>query len=96
MVDAVKAMRDGEISEPVELPVGCSVLQVVDRREVHPLTFEEARPRLEAELFQTAFDRESQAFFDRMREKTYIERKDVFAEPERLSFTPTEAESDLQ
>ncbi len=96
MVDAVTTMQNGQISEPIKLPVGCSVLQVIDRREVRPMTFEEARPRLEAELFQTAFDRESQAFFDRMREKTYIERKDVFAETERLSFSPTKAESDLQ
>lgn len=96
MVDNAVGLRKGEISEPIKLPFGCSVIQVVDQRDVQPVTFAEARGQLENELFEKEFDRQSRAFFDRMRDETYIERKGVFADTELLTFDPTHSETDVK
>jgi len=96
MVENAKDLGEGELSDPIKLSFGCSVIQVVDKREVRPVTFAEAREQLEMELFQEEFDRESRAFFDRMRDETYIERKGGFADTERLTFDPAHAETNVK
>lgn len=96
MVESAANLPEGEMSQPIKLPFGCSVIQVVDQRDVRTVSYAEARQQLEMELFDKAFQRESRAFFDRMRKETYIERKGVFAESERLTFDPAHSETDLQ
>src|SRR5690606_15723382 len=80
MADAVAGMRPGSTSGVLELPVGCAVLRLVDRREVRPVTFEEARPRIEQALYEQKFEQEFEAFLEKLRKQTYVERKGVFAD----------------
>ena len=92
MRDAVDQLEPGEISDVIRLEVGCAVIQLIERREVRPTSFEEAKPELQEELFQRAFQRESEKFFDELREQTHIERKGVFAAADRLRFAGPEEE----
>ncbi len=86
MLQEVKTLRPGQISDVIALSFGCSALRLVDRRQMRPKTFEEVRPELEGELYSKAYERESRALFDRLRERTYIEKKDVFAGGGQLEF----------
>jgi peptidyl-prolyl cis-trans isomerase SurA len=88
MLSGIRALRPGQTSDVIALDFGCSVLRVVSRREVRPQTFDEVRDELEAELFDRAFERESRALLDRLREQYYIEKKDVFVGGGQLDFDP--------
>lgn len=80
MQQAVTNLEPGQVSGVVELPIGCAVLMLVDRREVTPLSYEEAKPQLRALLAEQAFQEEYVKFVDRLRKQTYVERKGVYAE----------------
>ena len=86
MLTVIQGMRPGQTSDVVPLSFGCSVLRLVDRRQMRPKTYEDVRAELQNELYNKAYDRESQALFDRLRERTYIEKKDVFAGADQLEF----------
>ncbi len=88
MIDGIRPLRPGHTSDVIGLDFGCSVLHLVDRREVRPRTFEEVKPELEQELYGRAFDRESRVMLDKLRKQTYIEKRGVFAGGGRLEFEP--------
>lgn len=89
MLQGIQPLRPGQTSDVIGLDIGCSVLYLVDRREVRPRTFEEVRGELEAELFNRAFERESRVMLDRLRKQTYIEKRGVFAVAGRIEFKPS-------
>jgi hypothetical protein len=64
------------------------VLRLVERREVQPVSFEQAKDRIHEALFEKKFEEEFEAFLEKLRKQTYVERKGVFA-----SGTPTDASS---
>lgn len=78
MAAEIDSMQPGQISRVLELPVGCAVLRLVDRREVQPVTYEQAANRIQAALYEQKFQEEYTRFIDRLREQTYIEKKGVF------------------
>lgn len=84
MAETVAGMRAGAISDAIELPMGCAALRLVDRREVQPVTFEQAQDRIRQTLFEQKFERELEAFLQRLRKQTYVQRKGVFAETASL------------
>jgi len=84
MTDAVDAMQPGQVSGVLELPVGCAVLRLVERREVQPVSYEQARERIHKALFDQKFEKEFDAFLEKLRKQTYVERKGVFADTTRL------------
>ncbi len=88
MLAGIRPLRPGQTSDVISLDFGCSVLRLVDQREVRPRTFEEVRDELEAELFDRAFASESRDLLDRLRKQHYIEKKDVFADADQLEFDP--------
>ena len=94
MQEALAPLAEGEVSKVVGIPVGCSLLQVVERREVKPITYDEAKDQLRGELYEQAFDTEVRAFLERLRDQTYIERKGVFAEAARLSIPSAEGDAE--
>lgn len=94
MKPLVEKMKAGDVSEVVELPFGCSILQLVEVQEYKPVTFEQAKPKLYEELFSKQLEEEYGHWMEELRKRTYIERKGYFAEAARLR-TP-EPEEDAQ
>lgn len=84
MADAVNGLRPGSISDVLELPVGCAVLRLVDRREVQPVSFEQAQDRIRQALLEQKFEQEFEAFVEKLRKQTYVERKGAFADTARV------------
>jgi peptidyl-prolyl cis-trans isomerase SurA len=77
-------MDPGDISPVIELPFGCNLLQLVQRRSFEPVTFEQAAPALENELYEQKTEAEYTRWIDELRGQVYIERKGTFAEASRL------------
>ena len=79
MAEPVNQLQPGGISNVIELPVGCAVLRLVERREVQPVSYEQAAPRIQQILTEQKYEVELEAFLERLRKQTYVERKGVFA-----------------
>ena len=84
MQEAAGNLQPGQVSNVIELPVGCAVLQLVERREIEALTYEQAKPQLSELLMDQAFQEEYVKFIERLRKQTYVERKGAFADASRL------------
>ena len=84
MAEPVNQMQPGAVSNVIELPVGCAVLRLVERREVEPVSYEQAAPRIQQVLTEQKYDAELESFLERLRKQTYVERKGVFAESARM------------
>ncbi len=76
----VAALEAGQTSDVLREPFGCNLLHLVERRSFEPVTFEEARPSLERQIFEERMADEFSDFLERLRGQTYIERKGVFAD----------------
>lgn len=84
MQQAADGLQPGQVSGVIELPVGCAVLQLVERREIQALTYDQAKPQLSELLMEQAFQDEYVKFIERLRKQTYVERKGTFGEVSRL------------
>jgi peptidyl-prolyl cis-trans isomerase SurA len=84
MSEVVGQLEDGETSGVIELPFGCSLLKLVERREFQPLSYEEAKDRLQMEIYERHVDREFRSWLEEMRKQTFIERKGHFADAAML------------
>jgi peptidyl-prolyl cis-trans isomerase SurA len=85
MAEAVNGMQPGSLSGVLELPVGCAVLRLVERREVQPVDFGQAQERIRQALFEQKFEKEMESFLERLRKQTYVERKGSFADAARAN-----------
>ena len=79
MKPTVLSLEGGGLSEVVEMPFGCNLIQVVDRRSYTPITYEQAQNAIHGQLFNQQMELEYTKFIEELRADTYIERKDVFA-----------------
>lgn len=84
MADAVRGLESGQVSGVIEMPFGCNLFQVVERRGFEPLSYEQAEPRLYTELFNKGLEAEYERWIEELRRRTYIERKGIFADAARL------------
>lgn len=84
MSEAVNGMQPGSLSGVIELPVGCAVLRLVERRAVQPVDFEQAQERIRQALFEKKFEEELETFLEKLRKQTYVERKGAFADAARI------------
>jgi peptidyl-prolyl cis-trans isomerase SurA len=84
MGDAIEGLGKGEISPVIEMPFGCNLFQVVERRSFEAMTYEQAQPQLYAELFNQRLEEEYANWIDEIRQRTYIDRKGMFAQAARL------------
>jgi peptidyl-prolyl cis-trans isomerase SurA len=84
MTDAIGSLPAGGTSDAIEMPFGCNLLQVVDKRPYEEITYESARKHLAEYLYQKRLEEEYSKFIEELREQTYIERKGVFAEAPRV------------
>lgn len=84
MTTAIEPLPEGGTSDVIEMPFGCNLLQVVEKRPYEEITFEIVRPRLAEYLYQKKLGEEYMKFIEELRKQTYIERKGMFAEAARL------------
>jgi peptidyl-prolyl cis-trans isomerase SurA len=84
MVEPIRALGVGEVSPVIEMPFGCNLFQVVERRGFEAVTFEEAQPELYAEIYNQRLEAEYEKWIDEIRGRTYIDRKGMFAQAARL------------
>lgn len=83
MINAIQPLKPGEISEPIPMPFGCNLLQLVDERSFEPITLEQANASLRSELTNRKTDRAIGDWLDEVREQTFISRKGRYAESSR-------------
>ncbi len=79
MRPVVLGLESDQLSELIEMPFGCNLIQVADRRSYTPITYEQAQGPIHSQLFNEQLELEYAKFIEELRADTYIERKDVFA-----------------
>ena len=84
MTQEVGALQQGQVSELIELPFGCCLLELVEIREFEAVTLEQATPMLEQEIHAMKVNDEFVDWMETLRENTYIERHGYFAEAAEL------------
>ncbi len=84
MQQATSNLQPGQVSGVIELPVGCAVVQLVERRQTEALSFEEAKPKLHELMMEQAFQEEYVRFVEKLHKQVYVERKGTFSEASRL------------
>ncbi len=72
---AAFSLKEGEVSEPVRTNVGWHVLKVEERRSVAVPSYEEVKPRLEAQLRQEKTEKFIEQYVQELRQKAAIEVK---------------------
>jgi peptidyl-prolyl cis-trans isomerase SurA len=84
MQQVVSTLQPGQVSDVIQVPGGCAVLKLVERRSVEALSYEQAKGPLRSLLVEQAFQQEYVRFIERLRKQTYVERKGVFAQTSQL------------
>jgi peptidyl-prolyl cis-trans isomerase SurA len=80
MAPSVKQLEvPGSLSGVIEMPFGCNLLQLVERRTFEPMSLEEATPQLQNEIFRQKTEAEYVKWVEKLRQQTYIERKGAYA-----------------
>jgi peptidyl-prolyl cis-trans isomerase SurA len=88
MIQIVEPLQPGQLSAVAQLPIGCTFVQLVERRDWKPVSFEEAKPALQAEVYERKLGAEYRKWMDELRERTFIERRGYFAEAAKLTRAP--------
>lgn len=84
MSQALTGLPDGGISGVLVLPFGCSLLQLVERRVLEPVSFEQAKDALSRELWERKLEYEYRTWIEELRGHSYIERHGYFADAAKL------------
>jgi len=84
MSSTIGGLGDGQVTDVIELPFGCSLLKLVERRLYEPVRFEDAQADLSREVYQQHLEAEFRKWMEQLRERTYIERKGHFADAAML------------
>ncbi len=79
MASAIANLKPGELTPAIEMPFGCNLLELVDRRPFKPVSFEEAQPQLRNLLYQQKTETEYVKWIDVLRQQTHVEKKGSFA-----------------
>jgi peptidyl-prolyl cis-trans isomerase SurA len=88
MKEALGPLEPGGVSGVLELPFGCGLMKLVERRNWEPVSFEKAKPMLEEQAFQQKLAEEYRRWMNELRESSYIERRGYFAEAAKLGTAP--------
>ena len=85
MKSPMAALEPGGISPVIELPFGCTILQLVERQAYEPVSFEQAKDSLQQELHQRKVMDEYREWMEDLRKRTFIERRGYFAQTARVA-----------
>ena len=96
MSQALTGLPDGGISDVLVLPFGCSLLQLVERRVLEPVSFEQAKEALSRELWERKLEHEYRTWIEELRGNSYIERHGYFADAAKLARTRRAGETRRQ
>jgi peptidyl-prolyl cis-trans isomerase SurA len=81
----VRPLAAGQLSEITQEPFGCAFVQLVERRAVKPIAFEDAQRAIMNKLYQDRLQGEYEKFIQEIRGHTYIERKGTVASIEEFA-----------
>ena len=84
MLEALAPLQPGGVTGVIELPFGCGLMKLVERREWIPVTYEAAKPALEQQAFEVKMAEEYRTWMDQLRANSYIERRGYFADAAKL------------
>jgi peptidyl-prolyl cis-trans isomerase SurA len=82
---AVRSLAPGQLSDVSAESWGCGFVQLVERREVKPVAFEQAQREIMNKLYQERMQGAYEKFIDEIRSHTYIERKGTVASIEEFA-----------
>jgi peptidyl-prolyl cis-trans isomerase SurA len=82
---AVQALAPGQLSEVSDESWGCGFVQLLERREVKPVAFEDAQREIMNRLYQERMQGAYEKFIEEIRAHTYIERKGTVASIEEFA-----------
>jgi peptidyl-prolyl cis-trans isomerase SurA len=85
MKNPTSALEPGAVSAVIELPFGCTILQLVERKDYTPVTFEQAKDALQQEVQQRKVMDEYRDWMEDLRKRTFIERRGYFAQAASLA-----------
>jgi len=85
MSQALTGLQEGGMSDVLVLPFGCSLLQLVERRVLEPVSFEQAKDQLSRELWERKLEQEYRTWMEELRGRSYIERHGYFADAAKIS-----------
>lgn len=84
MREALDPLEVGGVSNLLIQPFGCSVLQLVERREMAKPSYEQVHDALKEEAFNRKLEERYREWLEELREKTYIDRRGYFADAAQL------------
>lgn len=70
--EVLQNMQPGEISPVLKTSAGIQIIQLVGKKETPGKSFEEAKPEIHQELFQSVVDKKYEEWLKGLREKAYI------------------------
>lgn len=80
MGELIQPLEPGQLSEVHELPIACTFVQVVDRKEWEPVSLEEVRMNLQQQIYEKKLMEEYRTWMEELRKMTFIERRGYFAD----------------
>lgn len=83
--DVVSKLEPGQTSDVIELPFACGVLELVERQQYQPVSYEQAHAQLEQEVYEQHMEKAMSKWLEDLRAHTYIERKGYFADAARFA-----------
>lgn len=84
MKEALAPLSTGGVTDVLDLPFGCGLMKLVERRNWVPVTYEAAKKQLEEEVYEAKLADEYRTWMDQLRKNSYIERRGYFAEAASL------------
>jgi peptidyl-prolyl cis-trans isomerase SurA len=88
MRDPLQHLEPGATSPVIELPFGCTLLQLVERKSFEPVSFEQAKASLQQEVYQRKVMEKYREWMESLRKRTFISRRSYFAETASASAKP--------
>jgi peptidyl-prolyl cis-trans isomerase SurA len=88
MIDLIKPLMPGQVTQVVELPFGCTIIKLVERKEFEPISYEQAKPMLQMAVFEMKVAEEYRKWMEELRDRTFIERRGYFADAAQFGQSP--------